>query len=168
MPDLLRPVSLPELRLQSACRRWQVDQNLEGLESLTPVRGWLEAQHHGRALELRADVETIVTLCCDRCLQHFNLPLQAQVQEMVDIAGDDANQGVLAWQGEIEAGGGEDLDDRLDAEGNFDPGHWLFEQLSLRLPLVNRCGPECPGPATWSSDPGSGDPRWAALDHLRA
>ena len=61
---------------------------------------------------------------------------------------------------------GDDLDDRLDPEGDFDPERWLFEQLSLRLPLVNRCGSECPGPATWSSEEGRGDPRWASLRHL--
>ena len=49
---------------------------------------------------------------------------------------------------------------------SFDPERWLFEQLSLQLPLVNRCGADCPGPARWSSDPAAGDPRWAALARL--
>lgn len=167
LPERLRPVTLPELRLQSAGKRWVVDQTVAGLASLTPVRGWLEAQHHGRALELRTSVETIVTLCCDRCLQHFNLPLQAELRELVEVRSDDPAADPQDWEGELETGGGEDLDDRLDAQGSFDPEHWLFEQLSLRLPLVNRCGPDCPGPATWSSDSGDGDPRWAALARLR-
>ncbi|MFO8238333.1 MAG: DUF177 domain-containing protein, partial [Prochlorococcaceae cyanobacterium] len=48
-----------------------------------------------------------------------------------------------------------------------DPGHWTFEQLSLQLPLVNRCGPDCPGPASWGSVATAGDPRWSALAALR-
>jgi hypothetical protein len=33
---------------------------------------------------------------------------------------------------------------------------------------VNRCGPDCPGPDTWNSDPADGDPRWAALQRLKS
>jgi len=172
-PDPLRPVSLPELRLQADGRCWQVDQPVEGLSSLTPVRGSLAARHHGAALELKAQVATIVTLCCDRCLQHFNHPLRAEVEEVVEIrTSSDPSpfRAEAAFRGEAVdlAPASEDLDDRLDAEGRFDPERWLFEQLSLQLPLVNRCGPDCPGPATWSSEPAGGDPRWAALQRLKS
>lgn len=172
MSDLLRPLPLTELRLLERGRTWQVAQRIEGLESLTPVQGSIQAVHHGTALELTAEAETIVTLCCDRCLQHFNHALRAEVHELVELrapgeAGghddlDDLNL-ELAREGMPE---GADLDDRLDPAGSFDPEHWLFEQLSLQLPLVNRCGDDCPGPATWSSEPAAGDPRWAALAQL--
>ena len=165
--DPLRPVPLPELRLQAAGRLWQVDQPVEGLASLTPVRGSLEARHHGTVLELRAQVSTIVTLCCDRCLQHYNQPLTAEVEELVEIRPQDDPATFLGDPDDL-APAGDDLDDRLDAEGRFNPERWLFEQLSLQLPLVNRCGPHCPGPATWSSEPTSGDPRWAALQRLKS
>jgi len=165
--DPLRPVSLPELRLQATGRCWQVDQPVEGLASLTPVRGSLEALHHGTALELKAQVATIVTLCCDRCLQHFNHPLRAEVEELVEIRNHD-DPALFSGDADALAPTGDDLDDRLDAEGRFDPERWLFEQLSLQLPLVNRCGPDCPGPDTWSSDPADGDPRWAALQRLKS
>lgn len=174
MSDLLRPLPLAELRLLERGRSWQVAQRIEGLESLTPVQGSIQAVHHGTALELTAEAETIVTLCCDRCLQHFNHALRAEVHELVELrspgeaaaATDTAFEG---WSLELAREGmpeGADLDDRLDPAGSFDPERWLFEQLSLRMPLVNRCGDDCPGPATWSSEPAAGDPRWAALARL--
>jgi uncharacterized protein len=64
----------------------------------------------------------------------------------------------------------EDPVECLDPAGRFDPEQWLFEQLSLQLPLVNRCGPDCPGPPLpqgEASDEPGGDPRWAALRSLR-
>jgi len=172
-PQPLRPVSLPELRLLAAPRRWEVNQRIAGLESLTPVRGQLTARHHSGVLEVEGAVETIVTLRCDRCLNHFNQALRAEAHELLELASTAAGPAaVLPLAGRaldpIElAPEGDDLDDRLDPEGEFDPERWLFEQLSLRLPLVNRCGSECPGPATWSSEGEGGDPRWASLRNLR-
>ncbi len=170
----LRPLPLTELRLLADGRRWQVAQRIAGLDSLTPVQGSIQALHHGTALEVTAEAETIVTLCCDRCLQHFNHPLRAKVHELVELRGQgeagtptDAELGEISL--ELSRAGmpeGADLDDRLDPAGSFDPERWLFEQLSLRLPLVNRCGDDCPGPARWSSEATGIDPRWAALTRL--
>jgi len=173
MSDLLQPLPLAELRLLDQGRRWRVDQRIADLESLTPVQGSIQAVHHGTALEVTAKAETIVTLRCDRCLQHYNHALRAEVHELVELRGQgEAGMAVdpdlnleLAREGMPE---GADLDDRLDPAGRFDPERWLFEQLSLRLPLVNRCGDDCPGPATWSSEPTGVDPRWAALAELGA
>jgi uncharacterized protein len=60
----------------------------------------------------------------------------------------------------------------LDPAGSFDPEHWLFEQLSLQLPLKRLCRLDCPGilpeevrgPAR--PDPIAVDPRWLALQRL--
>lgn len=171
MSDPLRPVPLSELRLLPHGRRWSVAQPIAGLDSLTPVEGHLQAVHHGTALEVSGAAETILTLCCDRCLQHYNHALRAEVHELVELRGQtdegDDSDGMLTL--ELARAGlpdGDDLDDRLDPAGCFDPERWLFEQLSLRLPLVNRCGDECPGPARWSSEPAGIDPRWSALRRL--
>ena len=61
------------------------------------------------------------------------------------------------------------LSESIDPTGEFDPEHWLFEQLSLQLPLVNRCGLDCPGPDVQPSaqPPEPIDPRWAALKKLQ-
>lgn len=63
---------LQELRLLQEPRLWAVDQQLEDLESLTPVRGWLSVRHGEPVLEVEGEAETIVTLCCDRCLSTYN------------------------------------------------------------------------------------------------
>jgi len=178
-PQPLRPVALPELRLQARGLQWEVDQPIAGLETLTPVRGKLRAIHHGTVLEVQGEVATIVTLRCDRCLGRFNHPLEAGAREILELKS--ALPGELptaittrlleqippSFNGPLLPDS-EDLDDRLDPLGRFDPERWLFEQLSLRLPQVSRCGADCPGPATWSSAAGAQDPRWAALQGLQS
>jgi uncharacterized protein len=167
----LRPVAIQELSGLAAGRRWELDQHLPQLESLTPVRGHVQAIHHGTVLEVEGKATTIVTLCCDRCLQHFNHPLSAQSHELLWLGEQARQQGLESSL--IE--GGEtvlDLDpdalsESLDPHGVFDPAHWIFEQLSLQLPAVNRCGPSCPGPASWGTGDGAIDPRWAALQALQ-
>ena len=167
----LRPVSIQELSGLAEGRRWEMDQLLPDLPSLTPVRGQVRATHRGNVLEVEGEAATILTLRCDRCLQHFNHPLSFRTRELLWLGEQARQQGLETSL--IE--GGEavlDLDpdalcESLDPQGSFDPGHWTFEQLSLELPAVNRCGPDCPGPASWgSADPGI-DPRWAALQALQ-
>lgn len=130
------------------------------LDSLTPVRGDLLVVHLGTALEVSTEVETILTLCCARCLQSYNQALRAEVRELIEFRGN-SSDGLADPHPEA-------LEDRLDPQGRFDPERWLFEQLSLRLPLVNRCGDDCPGPARWSTAVSTADPRWAALQALSA
>jgi uncharacterized protein len=172
MADDLRPVPIQELQTLAEGRHWSVDQDLNGLESLTPVRGQVHAVHRGNVLEVEGEASTIVTLCCDRCLQHFNHPLSFSTRELLWL-GEDARdagvdeQAVMDGDGSVLDLDADALTESLDPRGDFDPAHWTFEQLSLRLPLVNRCGSDCPGPATWSSDPDGGDPRWAALRNLK-
>ena len=163
----LRPVPIQELAAQASGCRWELNQPLEGLESLTPVRGHVQAIHRGNVLEVEGEAATIVTLCCDRCLQHFNHPLRVQTREMLWLGEQARLEGLettLVEQGEAVLDLNPDaLTESLDPQGSFDPAHWTFEQLSLQLPAVNRCGPDCPGPASWGSEGSSLDPRWAAL-----
>jgi uncharacterized protein len=171
LSDPLHPIPIQELKALGTVHHWQIEQTIAGLDTLTPVRGQLTVEHRGTVLAVKGQAETIVTLCCDRCLQHFNHPLQATADESI-------------WLGEaIPGAAGEkdvihpedhllevDVDacDQLNPRGSFDPEHWVFEQLSLQLPFVNHCGSECPGPPTWSSDGRGGDPRWAALGQLKS
>ena len=151
-PDPLRPLPLQELQHLDGGRHWQIGQPIAGLATLTPVRGELQATHRGNVLEVRGRAEAIVTLCCDRCLQHFNMTLSAASTELVLIGAAESDDGQLV--------------ERLDPRGSFDPEHWIFEQLSLQMPIVNHCGSHCPGPATWSSASSGIDPRWQALQNL--
>ncbi|WP_216905636.1 DUF177 domain-containing protein [Synechococcus sp. CCY 0621] len=163
MTPRLQPLPLQELRLLGEGRNWPIDQPIAGLASLTPVRGQMRAIHHGTVLEVEGSAETIITLCCDRCLQTYNYALTAKARELLEIAvaGPEEEEVVFAAEDPVEC---------LDPGGSFDPERWLFEQLSLQLPLVNRCGADCPGPPRPpgdASDAGEGDPRWAALRSLR-
>jgi uncharacterized protein len=167
----LRPVSIQELASLAEGRRWEIDQQLDGLESLTPARGHLQVIHRGNVLEVEGEASTIVTLCCDRCLQHFNQPLAFQTRELLWLGEAARLQGLetsLVEEGEAVLDLDPDaLTESLDPRGSFDPAHWTFEQLSLQLPPVNRCGPKCPGPASWGSAAEVIDPRWAALQALQ-
>ncbi|SBO43040.1 DUF177 domain-containing protein [Cyanobium sp. NIES-981] len=171
VPAGLRPVPIRELQGLEQGRAWRVDEHLAGLASLTPVRGTLRAVHRGNLLEVEGQASTIVTLCCDRCLQQYNHALAMEARELIWL-GEAARQpdleAVLADTGaaalDLDA---DSLTESLDPRTDFDPAHWIFEQLSLRLPLVNRCGEACPGPATWGSAASATDPRWAALTRLR-
>jgi uncharacterized protein len=167
----LRPVAIQELSGLADGRCWDIDQVLSDLASLTPVRGHVQVLHRGNVLEVDGEASTIVTLCCDRCLQHFNHPISFQTHELLWLGEQARQQGLETSL--IE--GGEsvlDLDpdalsESLDPQGSFDPEHWTFEQLSLQLPAVNRCGSDCPGPASWGSTGAGIDPRWAALQSLQ-
>ena len=144
---------------------------LSELASLTPVRGELQAEHHGNVLEVRGQLQTIVSLCCDRCLGQFNQALKVSTEELIWL-GDDQSTDAM-----IEAGFDPDSPDglieSLDPRGSFEPERWAFEQLSLQLSVVNRCGPDCPGPPQQQpsrgqhSQPAPVDPRWQALQQLR-
>ena len=188
MEDDLHPVPIQELKLRpNKCHHWILEHHLPQLDSLTKVRGQLVAEHLGTALQVCGEANTIVTLCCDRCLQPYNHLLQCKVKELIWL-GDDhltLNQhttrptGPAVEQEPPKDFDGDGLSERLDPRGAFDPAQWIFEQLHLQLPLVNRCGEHCPGPAQPSrhgsaNDPSPDDarssrredPRWAALGQL--
>lgn len=174
MSDPLRPVPIAELSGLADGRHWDLDHALEALETLTPVRGHIHAVHRGNLLEVEGQASTIVTLCCDRCLQHFNHPLGFEARELLWLGEGAREAALLEANLESEAEALLELDpdapgEVLDPAGSFDPAHWTFEHLSLQLPLVNRCGPDCPGPASWGNrSEGPSDPRWAALAALQA
>lgn len=173
MADPLRPVPVRDLRLLGeGGRHWRVDQPLEDLDSLTPVRGWIHAVHRGTLLEVEGEAEAIVSLRCDRCLQWFNHTLGCRPRELIwleaDSCGEDPSELQLR---------GDDLTERLDPRGCFDPARWIFDHLHLQQPLVRRCGAHCPGPDLPSgrngqqSVPAGGqegpiDPRWEILRQL--
>lgn len=172
MSDDLRPASIRDLQLLGERgRHWVVEQSLEDLDTLTPVRGWIHAVHRGSLLEVEGEAETIVNLCCDRCLQRYNHCLRCQTRELIwlEVDSDTEEPGAPVSQSDP-------LTERLDPGGCFDPGRWIFEHLHLQQPLVRRCGSHCPGP---DLSPGQGglrsdaaeeviDPRWEILRRLHS
>ncbi|MFM1900371.1 MAG: hypothetical protein RLZZ216_947 [Cyanobacteriota bacterium] len=177
----LEPIPLRELQALGVAKEWTVEGSLDDLPSLTPVRGHLQAEHRGNVLEVEGSLETIVTLCCDRCLGQFNHRLSAEVKELIWLGAEPSADAMTEAGLDMDAPDG--LVESLDPRSHFEPERWVFEQLSLQLPLVNRCGAECPGMPgattnTRSTDPsstdassealgqGAIDPRWQALKQL--
>ena len=171
MIDGLEPVALQELRALDAPRTWSVEGRLDALQSLTPVRGHLSAEHQGNVLAVKGALNTIVTLTCDRCLGQFNQQLSCHPQELIRLGASPPSEEQVQESADIAAMDG--LVECLDPRGVFDPEQWVFEQLNLLLPVVNHCGDHCQGPALDHHNPdrvseeSSLDPRWQALLQLK-
>ena len=172
MIEALEPVPLQELRTLGAVKVWDVEGELDELPSLTPVRGHVSADHRGNVLAVEGKLSTIVTLCCDRCLNQFNQSLSCTPSELIWLGDEQPTAYELELSGEITEMEG--LVDVLDPRGQFDPQQWAFEQLNLLLPVVNDCGDHCPGTSTLQQQPvipdaktKDVDPRWQALQQLQ-
>ncbi|MGB7416031.1 MAG: DUF177 domain-containing protein [Thermosynechococcaceae cyanobacterium] len=139
----------------------QVNECLTGLESLTPVKGKLQVVHHGTYLQVDAQVETIVTLGCDRCLQQYNHRLVADASEVLWFEDEGPELGVdITLDGPVET---------LSSQGYFEPNDWLYQQLCLEWPQRQICGPACTGmdPSLMTIGSDKGDLRWSALAALK-
>ncbi|QNI59455.1 hypothetical protein SynBIOSU31_02592 [Synechococcus sp. BIOS-U3-1] len=168
----LEPVPLRELQALGTFRVWSVAGQLDEMPSLTPVRGTLRAEHRGNLLEVEGSVQTIVCLRCDRCLGHFNQQLSAISKELIWL-GQEPSDDHLAEAG-LDLASPDGLMECLDPRGDFEPERWVFEQLSLQMSVVNRCGKHCPGMPQKPSDASptreetTPDPRWQALKDLQS
>ena len=172
MIEALEPVPLQALRALGTAKVWEVEGELDELRSLTPVRGHVSAEHRGNVLAVEGSLNTIVTLCCDRCLNQFNQKLSCTPSELIWLGDEQPTTDELELSGEVAEMEG--LVDVLDPRGQFDPQQWAFEQLNLLLPVVNHCGDHCPGPPGLQQQPVIPDtktmvldPRWQALQQLR-
>lgn len=141
-----------------------VDDNIGKLTTLTPVKGKIKVRHGGNFLEVTSQAETITTLVCDRCLQHYNHRLAIDTSELIWLESE-LEVADLPIEREVSL---EDLSEVLPPNGHFDPQMWLFEQLSLSLPLRKVCGENCPGAAKTSvKDITHVDSRWSSLAALK-
>ena len=172
MIEALEPVPLQELRALGTAKVWDVEGELDELPSLTPVRGHVSAEHRGNVLVVEGKLSTIMTLCCDRCLNQFNQSLSCTPSELIWLGDEQPTADELELSGEVAEMEG--LVDVLDPRGQFDPQQWAFEQLNLLLPVVNHCGDHCPGPPGLQQQPVNSDakpkdvdPRWQALQQLQ-
>ncbi|BAC90174.1 YceD family protein [Gloeobacter violaceus] len=138
-----------------------IDEPIAALPSLTPVQGELAVVHHGDFLEVTGRAQTIVTLACDRCLQHFNHRLVTDFEEVIWL--EDASVEVPL---ELEVPPAH-LDELLPRDGRLDPVDLIYQHLCLELPVRNLCSEQCQGVKTAQPEEQSLDRRWAALARLR-
>ena len=143
-----------------------VDESIAGLDTLTPVRGKLSVRHGGNFLEVSVSAETIVTLTCDRCLQNYNHRLKITTSEIIWLEANVADFESLPPEREVLL---EDLSEKLEPTGYFAPQTWIYEQLSLAMPMRQVCGKSCPGATkvTSVSEKPQIDNRWASLASLK-
>lgn len=148
-----------------------IQERLEGLDSLTPVTGKVQVVHNGNFLGVKAIAETIVTLTCDRCLCQYNHRLQINASELIWLQEDIIPSESPEEEIEVEVTM-DDLVETLPPKGNFNPGAWLYEQLCLAIPQRQLCDTDCPGIAVETKDVKEEslqpvDQRWAALQALK-
>lgn len=162
----MEPIYIPHL-LKAPKRTAEiiVDDSIAGLDTLVPIKGYISVRHGGNFLEIVSTAETIITLVCDRCLQHYNQRLALDTSELIWLQSELETVQDIPAEREVHL---EDLSETLSPNGHYDPEVWLFEQLSLALPLRKICGADCPGASVeTSSDDGYVDHRWSSLAVLK-
>jgi uncharacterized protein len=155
-------IYIPQLeRARQQTERLRVDECLTDLDSLTHVKGQLQVVHQGTYLQVSAQVETIVTLTCDRCLKQYNYRLAADVSEILWFEADAVDlDAEVTLDGPVET---------LSPQGYFEPDDWLYQQLCLQWPQSQICSQDCKGmdkQLMTTGDQGC-DRRWAALETLK-
>jgi uncharacterized protein len=161
----MEPIYIPQLETApDKTEVVQVQTTWADLPSLIPVTGWVKVVHQGTFLEVSAEATTIVTLCCDRCLQQYNHRLATDATEMIWL---EEPQELDYRPGEEIEVPLEQLLETLSPEGYFHPGDWLYQQLCLELPMQKLCDQNCVGLLQESEAEPEIDRRWAGLDELR-
>lgn len=160
---MMKPIYIPQiLQATDATVELAIDQMLDDLETLTPVRGTIAITHHLNYLEVTATVETIATLTCHRCLQNYNHRLQVETQELIWL-----DETESEWEERTDLNQG-DFSEALSPRGYIEPLTWLYEQLSLAMPLQQVCSEACEGvnPELTQTQPLL-DNRWSGLAALK-
>lgn len=163
----MESIYIPRLtRLLNRTERIEFSEVIAGLETLTPVQGWVQVVHQGNYLEVSAKAEAIVTLSCHRCLQQYNYRLSIAPTELIWLSETPDNTDLALFERDISS---EDLIETLSPQGYFELETWLYEQLCLELPQRQLCDQNCQGIEVQESTPAQPviDRRWASLESLK-
>ena len=136
------------------------------LETLTPVRGYLQITHHGNYLEVKGKSETIITLTCDRCLKQYNYKLAIAPQELIWLDEVTTEKELFHIEAENSV---EHLVETLPPNGDFNPREWVYQQVCLAVPPRKLCDKNCQGIKLSDVDTSSSvlDSRWSALEAIK-
>ncbi|NET44121.1 DUF177 domain-containing protein [Okeania sp. SIO2B3] len=139
---------------------------ISDLETLTPVRGYLQVTNHGNYLEVKGELETIITLTCDRCLKQYNYKLAIAPKELIWFKEIQEQKDLFHIEVENSV---EDLVETLPPDGYFNPREWVYEQLCLAVPPRKLCDKNCQGIKLSDINGSSSilDRRWAALESIK-
>ncbi len=164
----IKEIYIPQLlKMPEKTQKMIVDDQIEGIQTLTPIRGNLSVAHRGNFLEVELEVETIVTLTCDRCLQTYNHRLKVETEEIIWLSYETEEEQNIPLEREIAS---EDLCETLNPDGYFALENWLYEQVSLAMPLRQLCGNDCQPPSNPNKVESETiiDDRWSVLAHLKS
>ena len=150
-----------------ATEAFEFKELIAGLETLTPVQGFISVRHMGSFLEVKAKASTIMTLTCDRTLVQFNYRLAIDTSEMIWLA-EPLPDSEYPKEREVESG---DLVESISPYGYFDVQEWLYEQLALAIPYP-KIAPdapalELPNNAADQNPEDNIDKRWSILSSLK-
>lgn len=156
IPQLLK---MPENKVEI-----NFNDSISGLNTLSPVKGLLVVTHGGNFLQVQVQAKTILTLTCDRCLQSFNHLLKVNTSELIWLESPLEIEQNIPLEREISL---ENLSETLDPYGYFEVESWIFEQLSLAMPMRQLCGKNCHLPQV-ENEQSYFDHRWANLASLKS
>lgn len=160
----MEPIYIPQL-LKMPDRKEEIKFNdsIGGLDTLTPVKGLLVVSHGGNFLNVQLQAQTIVTLNCDRCLQSFNHRLEVETSELIWLEKKFDVDEHIPLERELLI---ENLSETLEPNGYFEAENWIYEQLSLAMPMRQLCGNNCHPPKI-ENHQSLIDNRWADLASLK-
>jgi len=158
IPNLLKKTDRTESR--------KFEEFISDLETLTPVRGYLQVTHHGNYLEVKGKSETIITLTCDRCLKQYNYKLAIAPKELIWLKEVTTEKEFFHIEAENSV---ENLVETLSPQGNFNPREWVYQQICLAVPPRKLCDKNCQGIKLSGMNTSSSvsDSRWAALEAIK-
>jgi uncharacterized protein len=159
------PIYIPQLlKMPDHKEEIVLNTQISGLKTLTPIRGVLLVSHGGTFLQVDLNAEAIVTLTCDRCLQQYNHRLKVETSEIIWLENDFELDKNIPLEREISS---EDLSETLPPDGFFEVENWLYEQISLAMPMRQLCGKDCQPPQVNNTD-NLIDHRWSGLAVLKS
>ncbi len=160
-------ISIPSLlKKTDRTESIQFEEFISDLETLTPVRGYLQVTHHGNYLEVKGKSETIITLTCDRCLKQYNYKLAIAPKELIWLDKVTTEKEFFHIEAENSV---EHLVESLPPDGDFNPREWVYEQVCLAVSPRKLCDKNCQGIKLSDMDTSSPvlDSRWSALEALK-
>lgn len=112
---------------------------------------------------LSGTVEGIAMIECVRCLEIYDQPFKAEIEQvyrpLIDI-----HSGFVVTESYPEEDDGEV--EEIDESHELDLAEPLRQFAILALPMQPVCGPDCPGPEIEQEEEDLGDQRFAALAEL--
>ncbi|MGK7944396.1 MAG: DUF177 domain-containing protein [Microcystaceae cyanobacterium] len=142
----------------------QIQDFITGIDTLSPVKGSLSIAHRRTYLEVTVQAKAILTLSCDRCLQQYNHRLTLDTSELLWLDKNVPEDETSIGDKELSE---DNLEESLASDGYFDVYNWLYEQLSLAMPLRQLCGRDCQPPAISQPTDSLKDSRWSVLETLK-